>query len=69
MSIFIRNLLVMFNEYVDVNYIGGQGNYYNMGFNQSFENYQNLLFYGSNNMENYKDQIYFFMGKFDYIQF
>lgn len=59
----------MFNEHADVNYIGGQGNYHNMGFNQSFENHQNLLSYGSNNMENHKDQIYPSMGKSDYIQF
>lgn len=48
----------MFNEHADVNYIGGQGNYHNMGFNQNFENHQNLLSYRSNNMENPKDQIY-----------
>lgn len=58
MGTLIRNLLVMFNEHADVNYIGGQGNYHNMGFNQNFENHQNLLSYRSNNMENPKDQIY-----------
>ncbi|KAG5378602.1 hypothetical protein IGI04_026444 [Brassica rapa subsp. trilocularis] len=69
MSTLIRNLLVMFNEHADVNYIGGQGNYHNMGFNQKFENHQNLLCYRSNNMKNPKDQIYPPMGKSDYNQF
>lgn len=63
----------MFNEHADVNYIGGQGNYHNMGFNQNFENHQNLLSYRSNNMENPKDQIYpvwvNIQGKSDYNQF
>ncbi|XP_019100934.1 PREDICTED: uncharacterized protein LOC104789646 [Camelina sativa] len=41
----------------EVNYIGGQGNFQNRGFNQNFRNHPNLS-YRSNNVENPQDQVY-----------
>ncbi|XP_010462887.1 PREDICTED: uncharacterized protein LOC104743516 [Camelina sativa] len=41
----------------EMNYIGGQGNYQNRGFNQNFRNHPNLSC-RSNNVENPQDQVY-----------
>ncbi|XP_010436787.1 PREDICTED: uncharacterized protein LOC104720601 [Camelina sativa] len=41
----------------EMNYIGGQGNFQNRGFNQNFRNHPNLSC-RSNNVENPQDQIY-----------
>ncbi|XP_010518651.1 PREDICTED: uncharacterized protein LOC104793929 [Camelina sativa] len=40
-----------------MNYIRGQGNFQNRGFNQNFRNHPNLS-YRSNNVENPQDQVY-----------
>ncbi|XP_010475339.1 PREDICTED: uncharacterized protein LOC104754767 [Camelina sativa] len=41
----------------ELNYVGGQGNYQNHGFNQNYRNHPNLS-YRSTNVENPQDQLY-----------
>ncbi|XP_010474117.1 PREDICTED: uncharacterized protein LOC104753584 [Camelina sativa] len=41
----------------ELNYVGGQGNYQNHGFNQNYRNHPNLS-YRSTNVENPQDQVY-----------
>ncbi|XP_019094462.1 PREDICTED: uncharacterized protein LOC109129892 [Camelina sativa] len=41
----------------ELNYVGGQGNYQNHGFNHNFRNHPHL-FYRNTNIENSQDQVY-----------